>query len=73
MPSECIDACCTKRACFGVEGTKTADFFPDHKKEGMMDVVRKRCGHPGCDKLPTFGVEGSKAVEFALDIRRRAW
>ena len=26
----------------------------------MVDVVNKRCQHPGCKKRPVFGFEGEK-------------
>ncbi|CAM9681717.1 unnamed protein product [Ectocarpus sp. 12 AP-2014] len=37
----------------------------------MMNVVSKRCGHPGCMKQPSFGKEGSKKTEFCLTHAKR--
>ncbi|CAN0032688.1 unnamed protein product [Ectocarpus fasciculatus] len=30
----------------------------------MINVRRKRCGHPGCTKRPSYGNPGSKKAEF---------
>lgn len=30
------------------------------QSDGMVDVVNKRCQHPGCKKRPVFGFEGEK-------------
>ncbi|CBN77521.1 EsV-1-7 [Ectocarpus siliculosus] len=30
----------------------------------MVDVVNRRCRHPGCTKRPSFGQDGSKKQEF---------
>ena len=35
-----------------------------------MNVVSKRCGHPGCNKVRSFGLEGNKRVEFCARHKR---
>lgn len=45
-------------------GSKKIEFCSKHAKQGMTNVVRKKCGHPGCTKIPSFGIVGSKKAEF---------
>ncbi len=63
MPPTCSHGC-TKRASFGVEGTKKVEFCKDHAQDGMVDLVNKRCARQGCSTRASFGVEGTKKVEF---------
>ena len=49
-----------KRAHYGVEGTKRAEFCAQHAREGFVNVLGARCTHQGCSKRPTFGVPGQK-------------
>lgn len=30
----------------------------------MVDVISKKCNHPGCNKHPSFGLEGTRNREF---------
>ena len=54
------------RLSHGVEGSKMAELCAEHKKEGMVDVMSKRCAHPSCDKQPTYGVAGGKVAEVCV-------
>lgn len=45
-------------------GTKRAELCAQHAKEGMVDVINKRCGHRGCNKPPSHRVEGTKKAEL---------
>ncbi|CAN0546326.1 unnamed protein product, partial [Ectocarpus sp. 8 AP-2014] len=60
----CQEASCTRRASYGKAGSKVLEFCSKHAKEGMVNLIRKRCGHPGCIKLPSYGTAGSKTREF---------
>ncbi|CAN0446120.1 unnamed protein product, partial [Pylaiella littoralis] len=55
---------CTKQPRYGVAGTKTAEFCSGHAKDGMVDVLSKRCAHLGCTKRPSYGVAGTQTAEF---------
>eukprot|EP00903_Cladosiphon_okamuranus_P014339 g13313.t2 len=51
------------------KGSKTAKFCAKHK-EGMVDVVNKRCGHPGCNKHPSSDVQGSKTADLCAEHKK---
>lgn len=41
---------------------------PKHAREGMVDVIGKRCGYQGCNKIPSYGVEGTeKLAQYARE------
>ncbi|CAM9254401.1 unnamed protein product [Pylaiella littoralis] len=62
----CKMSTCSKVGSFGVEGTRTAEFCATHAKEGMINVISKRCDNHGCSKHPSYGVAGSKKAEFCV-------
>ena len=39
-------------------------FCGQHKLEGMVNVVLKRCAHEGCETFPSFGLPGQPGVQF---------
>ena len=41
--------------------SKKAEYCAQHKKDGMVNVVSKRCAHHGCTKHPSFGTAATKA------------
>ncbi|CAN0588106.1 unnamed protein product, partial [Ectocarpus sp. 12 AP-2014] len=41
-----------------------AQFCGTHAVAGMVDVITKRCAHPGCPKQPSFGVPGTRKAEY---------
>lgn len=44
-----------------MDDSKTAPFCMSHAREGMEDVVSKRCAFQGCTvRNPRFGVPGSR-------------
>lgn len=49
---------------FGVAGTKKRECCAGHAEEGIVDLICKKCAHPGCNNRPSFGVAGSKKREF---------
>lgn len=48
-----------------MEGTKKAERCAQHAMDGMVNVLYKRCGHPGCTTRPSNGVRG-ETPEFCL-------
>lgn len=48
----------------GLSAAKPPSFSP--AKESMIDVVRKRCAHPGCNRRPTSGMAGRKTAYSLL-------
>ncbi|CAN0307138.1 unnamed protein product [Pylaiella littoralis] len=64
MRTKCNHVGCSKRASYGVAGTKTAELCSGHAKDGTVNVVSKMCNHRGCTKRPSFGVAGTKTAEF---------
>lgn len=60
----CAYLVCAKWPSFGVERSKTAVFCAPHAKQGMVNVINKRCVHPGCNKHRTRTSEGSNMREF---------
>ena len=54
---------CSKLASFGMDGSCKREFFFDHKRDGMMNVVSKGCLHAGYSKRPSYGIaKGSSAL-----------
>lgn len=38
----------------GIISNKPGEYCADHKKDGMVSILGKRCGQQGCTKLPSF-------------------
>jgi len=66
MVKKCKEEGCNKQPTFGNEGGKT-EYCAEHKKEGMIDVINKRC--KDCNKIPGYGFEGGKA-EYCADHKK---
>lgn len=49
-----------------MQGTRTAEYCATHAKDNMINVISKRCDHPGCSKHPSYGRKGSKKAEFCV-------
>ena len=64
VSKRCARRVCDKQPSVGVGGTRTVEYYADHKEDGIVNVINKKCGHPGCTTLPSKGVDGSKAVEL---------
>ena len=60
MGKECGFTGCPKRAHYGVEGTRRAEFCAQHAHDGYVNVLGPKCKQQGCAKRPTFGVAGQK-------------
>ena len=55
MPIKCkFEGGCDKRASFNTPGKSKRFFCKEHKKEGMIDVVNKRCKSEGCNIKPYY-------------------
>jgi hypothetical protein len=54
----CNEKDCKIRPTFNNEGSKTAIYCFQHKKDGMINVMNKTCLE--CKKQPVFNIEGSK-------------
>ncbi len=57
---------CAITACYGIEG-ELPSRCAKHALPDMVNVVSKRCEHPGCSKQPTFNVEGEKNARFCKE------
>ena len=55
---KCIIAECFTRASYSLPGKKPTHCVT-HKTAEMVDVVNKRCQHPGCDTRPSYGIPGN--------------
>jgi hypothetical protein len=55
---------CKTRANYNIPREKALYCFK-HKKEGMIDVIHKRCIEKDCKKQPTYNLEGEKALYCA--------
>lgn len=55
---------CAKKPSYGVNGTKTAQFCGQHRKEGMVNVRSKKCTDTGCGKKASYGVDGTTSGQF---------
>eukprot|EP00752_Nemacystus_decipiens_P005692 g5152.t1 len=74
---KCASPGCETRPAYGQPGSGKSQFCKphalpgmakycqDHKKEGHVDVITKKCAAPGgCHKQPSFGMPGSRKAEF---------
>jgi ferredoxin-like protein FixX len=60
----CKENGCDVRASFNNNGEKKALYCAKHKKDGMVNVISKKC--LDCDKIPNFNVKGfTKALYCA--------
>jgi hypothetical protein len=57
--THCIN--CSKRASYNILGKK-AIYCGEHKLDGMIDVIHKRCISENCNKQPIYNVLGKKAI-----------
>ena len=55
---------CTKQPSFGVTGTRSAEYCPQHAPGGMVNVKSRKCRAERCGKIPSFGVTGTKTAEY---------
>lgn len=53
-----------------VDGSKKAEFYVEHKKEGTLSVRSKRCDHPSCRKRSPYGMDGSKTARFCVEYNK---
>lgn len=58
---------CDKHATFG-NIQKKAEYCFEHKENGMIDVIHKRCKYLGCTKIPSYAFENS-SPEFCAEHR----
>ncbi|CAM9475121.1 unnamed protein product, partial [Ectocarpus sp. 6 AP-2014] len=66
----------TKKPSFGTAGSKKADkkaeLCSQHSKKDMVNVVGRRCGHPGCTIYCRRLVKTApRSRSFALSTRSR--
>lgn len=73
MGKECDFTGCPKRAHYGVDGTKRAEFCAQHAQDGFVNVLAPRCKHQGCAKRPTFGVPGEKVGTAEMAEHADGW
>ncbi|CAN0002452.1 unnamed protein product [Ectocarpus fasciculatus] len=53
----------TKQPSFGKDGSSKREFCSQYAKQGMVNLVHRRCGHLGCMKQPSYDQSGSKKRE----------
>jgi len=59
---ECEENGCTTQPSFNISGSKSGLYCFQHKSEGMVDVVTKKCGFDDeCSTKPYFNIIGSKS------------
>ena len=56
----CIFPDCKTRPLYNVDGQTKAVYCSEHKLNGMVDVIHKRCKHEGCKTRPNFNIIGKK-------------
>lgn len=65
---ECNHGGCFKIPTFGQAG-REPEACAEHAKEGMVDVVNKRCGHARCHRGPEFCSKHGK--DGLINVRRK--
>ena len=68
----CSSESCAKAATYGRPGAPKATSCGFHKTPDMIDMVNRKCVHPGCSKQPSFGFpedgkKPSRCAEHKLD------
>ncbi|CAB1121443.1 unnamed protein product [Ectocarpus sp. CCAP 1310/34] len=67
----CQENCCAKRPSYGEAHGKKAEFCSQHMQPGMVNVVSKRCGHPGMrNGAWSQFVVGGATIQAARNPRR---
>lgn len=60
---QCTHEKCMRQPSFGMPGDVRASWCVHHKVPGAVNVISKRCEHPGCTvQCPSYGVEGRDVV-----------
>ena len=62
----CKEQGCVKRPRFNAKGEMKALYCSEHKKEGMIDVTRKKCIHEGCIIRPTYNIESETKALYCF-------
>lgn len=60
---------CSKRPSFGFAETEKVEFCSEHAKQGMIDLIRKKCAHRGAP----FGVAGALKRSSAQGMQLKRW
>ena len=47
---------CDKQPCFNLPGNTEGIRCVEHKEEGMINVIQKKCDHEGCTKQPCYNL-----------------
>lgn len=48
--------------CYGLEGTKRPEYCAEHAKDGMINVLSRRCTNPSCNTIASFGVNDDRRI-----------
>ncbi len=59
MPDNCQSIGCHSEAFFNAPDKNAGLYCSQHKKDGMLNVRKWRCQHPGCVKIPLFDYSGN--------------
>jgi hypothetical protein len=60
----CFENHCTKHPSYNFEG-KNAIYCSKHKKEGMIDVISKRCNIQGCYTIfDYFSIKNKEVAQY---------
>lgn len=60
---------CSVRPTFGDSATRVLMFCNRHKRPSDVDLVHRRCEHPGCGTVPTFGDSEEGRTRFCAAHR----
>lgn len=63
----CIEEKCTIQSSFNFENEINPLYCKKHSKEGMEDIMSKRCLHINCKLKPSFNYENEKLPIYCLD------
>ena len=61
---KCIE--CNKQPTYNIEGC-IPRYCADHKKDGMINVISKKCIYNNYDKRPIYNVEGEKRPIYCIE------
>jgi hypothetical protein len=61
---------CKTRSIYNIEGEKKALFCSVHKKEGMVNVLSKKCMEIDCKTRPAYNIEGENQTLYCFTHKK---
>ena len=60
----CIFEDCSKRSCYNYETEDKPLYCSEHRKNGMVNLINKKCLHPDCKVIPNYNYENETKSSY---------